>query len=89
VKEGGMIKGEKKLREELGELYGGVNGYCGRPTQSQVDSTEFFQTRLDEAASQFQSITGPALQSLNAGLQGKYLDTLKAMSREEWEKKQK
>ena len=89
VKEGGMITGEKKLREKLGELYGGVNGYCGRPTQSQVDSTAFFQKKMDEAASQFQSITGPALQSLNSGLQGKSLEALKPMSREEWEKKQK
>jgi hypothetical protein len=89
VKEGGMITGEKKLREKLGELYGGVNGYCGRPTQSQVDSTAFFQKKLDGAASQFQSITGPALQSLNMDLQGKSLEPIKAMTREEWEKKQK
>src|SRR5246500_4406387 len=89
VKEGGMITGEKKLREKLGELYGGVNGYCGRPTQSQVDSTAFFQKKLDEAGSQFQSITGPALQSINAGLRGKSLEPVKAMSREDWEKKQK
>ena len=39
VKEGGMITGEKKLREHLGELYGAVNGYSGRPTQSQIEST--------------------------------------------------
>ena len=84
-----MITGEKKLREKLGELYGGVNGYCGRPTQSQIDSTGTFQKKLDEAASQFQSITGPALQSINGGLQGKNLEPLKAMSRDEWEKKQK
>ena len=84
-----MITGEKKLRERLGELYGGVNGYCGRPTQSQVESTTAFQKKLDEAAGQFQSLTGPALQSLNTGLQGKNLEPLKVMSRDEWEKKQK
>ena len=84
-----MITGEKKLREKLGELYGGVNGYCGRPTQSQVDSTASFQKKLDEAASQFESIIGPALQALNASLQGKSAEPLKAMTREEWEKKQK
>src|SRR5215468_3351558 len=61
VKEGGMITGEKKLRERLGELYGGVNGYCGRPTQSQVESTSTFKKTLDDAAGQFQSITGSAL----------------------------
>ena len=89
VKEGGMITGEKKLREKLGELYGGVNGYCGRPTQSQIDSTAVFQKKLDEAASQFESITGAGVQSLNTSLQGKSLEPVKAMSREEWEKKQK
>jgi hypothetical protein len=89
VKEGGMITGEKKLRERLGELYGGVNGYCGRPTQSQIDSTAAFQRKLDEAASQFQSIIGPALQSLNTRLEGQNLEPLKAMSRDDWEKKQK
>jgi hypothetical protein len=89
VKEGGMITGEKKLREKLGELYGGVNGYCGRPTQSQIDSTAVFQKKLDEAGGQFQTITGAALQPINAGLQGKSLESIKVMSREEWEKKQK
>jgi hypothetical protein len=89
VKEGGMITGEKKLRERLGELYGGVNGFSGRPTQSQIDSTGSFQKTLDGATSQFQSITGSALPSLNTALQAKSMEPLKAMSREEWEKKQK
>ena len=84
-----MITGEKKLRERLGELYGGVNGYCGRPTQSQIESTAAFQKKLDEAATQFQSITGSVLQPINASLQSKNVEPLKAMSREDWEKKQK
>jgi hypothetical protein len=33
----GGISGEEKLREELGSLYSAVNGYEGRPTQSQLD----------------------------------------------------
>jgi len=89
VKEGGMITGELKLREKLGDLYGGVNGYCGRPTQSQIDSTSIFQKKLDDAASQFQSITGSMLPPLNAALQKQNLEQLKAMSREDWANKQK
>jgi hypothetical protein len=89
VKEGGMITGEKKLRENIGELYGGVNGYSGRPTQSQIESANVFQTKLDDAAKQLQSITGSALPALNALLQGKNLEPLKAMSREDWDRKQK
>jgi len=89
VKEGGMLTGEKKLREKLGELYGAVNGYCGRPTGSQVDSTADFQKKLDDAGTQFQSMTGSALPSLNTSLQGKSMEPLKAMSRDDWEKKQR
>jgi len=89
VKEGGMITGEKKLRERLGELYGAVNGYCGRPTQSQVEATATFKKTLDDASGQFKSITGSALPPLNTALQGKSMEPLKAMSREDWDQKQK
>jgi photosystem II stability/assembly factor-like uncharacterized protein len=89
VREGGMITGEKKLREHLGELYGGVNQYSGRPTQSQIESTAVYQKKLDDASAQFQSITSSALPPVNAALQGKNAEPLKPMSREEWGKKQK
>jgi len=89
VKEGGMITGEKKLREHLGELYGGVNGYSGRPTQSQIESTTVLQKKLDEAGKQFQSIATSQVPPLNAALQGKNLEPLQVTSREDWDKKQK
>jgi photosystem II stability/assembly factor-like uncharacterized protein len=88
VKEGGMITGEKKLREYLGELYGAVNGYSGRPTQSQIESTTVLQKKLDEAGAQFQSITTSQVPPLNTALRGKNLEPLKVTSREDWDKKQ-
>ena len=89
VKEGGMITGERKLREYLGELYGAVNGYSGRPTQSQIESTTVLQKKLDEAGARFQSITTAQVPSLNTALQGKNLEPLKVTTREDWDKKQK
>ena len=89
VKEGGMITGEKRLREDLGELYGAVNGYSGRPTQSQVESTAVLLKKLDEAGAQFQSIASSQIPALNTALQGKQLEPLKATSRQDWDKKQK
>jgi photosystem II stability/assembly factor-like uncharacterized protein len=89
VKEGGMITGEKKLREHLGELYGAVNAYSGRPTQSQVEETRVLEKKLQEAGAQFQSITMSEVPALNTALQRKQLEPLKAMSREDWDKKQK
>src|SRR5258708_33021418 len=88
VKEGGMITGEKKLREHLGELYGAVNGYSGRPTQSQVESTGLLVKKLDEAGAQFQSITTSQIPAINTALEGKQMEPLKAASREDWDKKQ-
>jgi uncharacterized coiled-coil protein SlyX len=89
VKEGGMITGEKKLRENLGELYGAVNGYSGRPTQSQIESTTVLQKKLDEAGAQFQAITASQVPPLNTALQSMKLEPLTVMSREDWDKKQK
>ena len=84
-----MITGERKLREDLGELYGAVNGFSGRPTQSQIDRSSVVQKKLEDAGTRYQSLTGSSLASLNTGLQGKNLEPLKAMSREDWDKKQK
>lgn len=89
IKEGGMITGEKKLREHIGELYGAVNGYSGRPTQSEVESTTTWQKKLDEAGTQFQSITKAQLPDLNSSLQSNKQEPLKATPREDWDKKQK
>ena len=47
------ISGEEKLREELGLLYGNVNGYEGRPTQSQLDRMGVLGKELAAATSKF------------------------------------
>ncbi len=88
VKEGGMITGELKLREHMGELYGAINGFSGRPTQSQVESTGVIRKQLEDAGTNFQSITTSELPPLNTALQGKSLEPLKAMSRADWDKRQ-
>ncbi len=86
VKEGGMITGEKKLRENLGELYGGVNGFSGRPTESQIERTAVLQKQLDDANAKFQSLTAQ-VPPLNAQLQNAKVAPLTVMSQEEWSKK--
>jgi photosystem II stability/assembly factor-like uncharacterized protein len=86
TKEGGMITGEHKLRENLGELYGGVNGYSGSPTQSQVERTGVLKKQLDDSTAKFQSLTGQATK-LNSQLQNAKIAPLTVMSQEEWSKK--
>jgi len=85
VKEGGMITGEKKLRENLGELYGGVNGFSGRPTQSQIERTAVIKKQLDDANAKFQSLTSQVPQ-LNSQLQNSKIAPLAVMSPEDLNK---
>jgi photosystem II stability/assembly factor-like uncharacterized protein len=88
IKEGGMITGEHKLRENLGALYGGVNGYLGRPTQSQVDRAAVLKKQLDDAGAKFQSLSEKNVATANAALTKAKTDPLKILSKEDWEKKQ-
>ncbi|MCL4818862.1 MAG: glycosyl hydrolase [Vicinamibacteria bacterium] len=55
TQEGEGISGEEKLREELGVLYGNVNGNEGRPTQSQLDRREALLAELDAARARFEA----------------------------------
>jgi hypothetical protein len=84
-----MITGEKKLREYLGELYGSVNGYSGRPTQSQIESTALLLKKLDDAGALFKSITATQVPALNATLQGSQQSPLTVTTRDDWDKTQK
>ena len=89
VKEGGAITGEEKLREHLGDLYGAVNGYSGRPTQSEVERATVLEKQLDDAGAKLKSIAATSLPPVNTALQGKNQQPINAMSREDWDKKQK
>ncbi len=86
TKEGGMITGEHKLRENLGELYGGVNGFEGKPTQSQIERTAVLQKQLDDAGAKFQKLSD--VTKLNADLAKGKLAAVKPLSKDDWNKKQ-
>jgi len=54
----GRITGEERLRERIGNIYGGLLGYQGRPTQSQItglkelgDQMKGYQNQVDEIIS--------------------------------------
>jgi hypothetical protein len=55
-KQGEGISGEEKLREELGTLYGNVNMYEGRPTESQLTRLSVLEKQLAAAISAFEKL---------------------------------
>jgi hypothetical protein len=65
----GGISGEEKLREELGSLYGNVNGYEGRPTQSQLDRLAVLGADLETAGKKLDALADKELAALGPMLQ--------------------
>jgi hypothetical protein len=88
TKEGEVVSGEDKLREELGMLFGAVNLADGRPTESQVTRMGVLGGILEDAYRKFQSTVGKELPSLNPALQAKKLDPITPMTEDAWKAKQ-
>ena len=85
--EGGWLSGEEQLREKLGALYGGVNGYDGRPTKSQLDETKLVTGKVDQAAARLEAIGNGELAAVNKALAARKLEPVQLMAFEEWKKK--
>jgi hypothetical protein len=86
--EAGQLSGEEKLREDLGNLFGGINGYAGRPTASELRRLEVLRGRLDDAVSEFGDLTSDdRLASLNRSLERANRSALTLMSEPEWRRR--
>jgi hypothetical protein len=85
----GGISGDEKLREELGTLYGNVNSYEGRPTESQIDRMGVLAADLESAGKAFEAAADKELAALNPPLVKRKLDLLARLTLEEWTKRQK
>ena len=86
TKEGGMITGEERLREHLGNLYGDVNGYEGRPTDSQVARAGVLARELEDVIHEFTELTGGQFPAINPALETKKLAALRVVPEEDWRK---
>jgi len=87
TKEGGMITGEERLRENLGDLYGSVVGYEGRPSQTQVERTDALTRELSDVVKEFNAWTAKELGAVNEDLKKKGMEGITLLTREGWENK--
>lgn len=86
TKEGGMITGEERLRENLTDLYGNVIGYEGRPSDDQVRRADALARESADVARTFDQWLSAKLPSLNDALAKAKLDAITPLTRETWEK---
>lgn len=87
TKEGGMITGEERIREHLGQLYGTVNGYEGRPGEYQAAREESLAHELEDVIGDFQKLAQKELVAVNAGLKKKKAEPISALTEADWQKK--
>jgi photosystem II stability/assembly factor-like uncharacterized protein len=83
---GGWLSGEEQLREKMAKVYGAVNGYDGRPTQSQTDQVKVLGDQLEKAAARLEALQRDEVAAVNRELQKRKLEPLAVKTREEWEK---
>jgi photosystem II stability/assembly factor-like uncharacterized protein len=87
TKEGGMITGEERIRELLGQLYGAVNFYEGRPSDYQTARADSLAHELEDVIGDFQKVTQKELAAINAGLKKKKVNAISVLTEAEWQKK--
>lgn len=86
TKEGGMVTGEERLREYLAQLYGDVNSYEGRPTDSQAARAESLARELDDVIREFQTLARQQLAAINKDLESKKQAAIAVISEADWRK---
>ena len=85
TKEGGMITGEERLRENITDVYGNTIFYEGRPSQMQTDRTEAIGREMADVQKDFDSWASKELPGINSALAKKNLQPIKLQSRSEWD----
>src|SRR5262249_30218810 len=88
TREGGRLTGEEQIREKLGSLYGGVNGFDGGPTGSQIAAKELLGGELAKQRALYDALIAKDLAATNATLATKSLAAVTPLTREAWDKKQ-
>ncbi len=77
----GRITGEERLREKMGNLYGGIISYLGKPSQTQINGLNELQTEMDKYSEKMNKITGVEIAALNKKLLQKGLPEIKLTSK--------
>jgi hypothetical protein len=85
TKEGGMITGEQRLREDLADLYGSIVGYEGLPSATQVQRASTLARQLGEVMTSFDAWASRELESINAVLTARQLRPISLLTRAQWD----
>jgi photosystem II stability/assembly factor-like uncharacterized protein len=84
----GYISGDEKLREHLGNLYGNVVGFEGRPSPAQIARMEILEAEIGEVEAKFAAFVAKDVAATNKLLAGAKQEELEVATKEEWKSKE-
>jgi photosystem II stability/assembly factor-like uncharacterized protein len=85
--EGGLMSGKEELRERLGNLFGEIVSYDGRPSDSQIERLAGLGIELAAKQTEFDTETA-RIDGLNRTLAKRDLAPVVLLTREAWQKEQ-
>jgi hypothetical protein len=85
--DGGWMAGREQLRERLGNLFGEIVAYDGRPSGSQLERVDGLAAELETKRGELESTAGQ-LDDLNRTLARRDLEPLAPLTREAWQARQ-
>lgn len=78
----GDLRGDAKLREEVGFLYGTIGFYGGKPTRAQKNRMELLEDKVKSMESELDALLEDSLPRINKGLIKAGLEHISVTSRE-------
>src|SRR5204863_4372489 len=85
TKEGGMITGEDRLRENPTDLYSNSGSYDCGPSPTQVERADAIARELGDIVRDFDTWAARDLAGLNSALTAKHLEPIPMLTRAQWE----
>ena len=82
--EAGWLSGDEKLRENLGNLFGSISGYDGRPSGSQMAEKDRLFAQLEKAENEINGFLGGDLAAANALLAQRGAEPIEIMDEASW-----
>jgi len=84
TKEEGIYTQEEQLREKISNIYGGVVNFLGRPTNSQIESLDMYDTDMKKYQKKVQDVIDNELPVINEMINKDGKEIISITSREEF-----
>ena len=80
----GWLSGDEKLREKLGDLYGNITAYDGRPSGTQMDRMAKLMADHAAAGKKVEALVGTELPEINSLLARRQKAEIEPLDQEAW-----